>query len=70
MDSSKEYGPEKIFDMFDRNRSGIMEVQEFNEMLNYLYEGVGKLEVDSLFKHFDTSGTGRVKKTDFKRSLD
>ena len=39
-------------------------------MLNYLYEGVGKLEVDSLFKHFDTTGTGKLKKADFKKALE
>lgn len=70
MDSSKDTKPEKIFDMFDRNSSGIMEVQEFNEMLNYLYEGVGKLEVDSLFKHFDTTGTGKLSKAEFKKALE
>src|SRR5438132_1112281 len=39
-------------------------------MLNYLYEGVGKLEVDSLFKHFDTTGTGKLTKPEFKKSLE
>lgn len=43
-----------------------MEVHEFNEMLNFLYEGVGKLEVDSLFKHFDIKGKGKLSKEDFK----
>jgi Ca2+-binding EF-hand superfamily protein len=47
-----------------------MEIHEFNEMLNYLYgDRVGKLEVDSLFKHFDVSGTGKINKEDFKRQL-
>lgn len=38
-------------------------------MLNYAYEGVGKLEVDSLFKHFDSTGTGKLSKEDFKKAL-
>jgi Ca2+-binding EF-hand superfamily protein len=39
-------------------------------MLNFLYgESVGKLEIDSLFKHFDSSGTGKINKEDFKRQL-
>lgn len=70
MDTSKDYKPDKIFDMFDRDHSGVMEIREFNDMLNYLYEGVGKLEVDSLFKHFDTTGTGKLTKADFKKSLE
>jgi hypothetical protein len=46
-----------------------MEVTEFNEMINSLYDNVGRVEVDSLFKHFDTKGQGRISKEDFKKAL-
>lgn len=46
-----------------------MEIQEFNDLLNFLYANVGKLEVDSLFKHFDVSGRGRLTKQEFASAL-
>ena len=67
--SDPSYTPEKIFDQFDRNKTGSMEIQEFNELLKFLYDNVGKLEVDSLFKHFDTSGRGRLTKQEFTAAL-
>jgi hypothetical protein len=61
---------DKVFDLYDRDKSNKMEITEFNEMLNYLYEGgVGKVEVDSLFRHFDTRGVGYISKEEFKKAL-
>ena len=70
LQGSKDMTPEKVFDLYDRDRSNKMEITEFNEMLNYLYEGgINKVEVDSLFKHFDSRGVGYITKEDFKKAL-
>lgn len=61
--------PGHVFDTFDSNKSNQMEITEFNELVNYLYANVSKDEIDSLFKHFDLKGQGRISKDDFKKAL-
>jgi len=47
-----------------------MEITEFNEVIKLLYEsGVKKVEVDSLFRHFDSKGVGYITKDDFQKAL-
>jgi hypothetical protein len=58
-----------VFNTLDDNNNNQMEVTEFNQMINMLYEAVDKYEVDELFKHFDTRGMGRITKEEFKRAL-
>ena len=69
IESGKEITIDKVFNTLDSNKNGDMEVTEFNEMLHLLYDKVDKVEVDELFKHFDSKGIGKISKEDFAKAL-
>lgn len=69
IEGGKDVSVDKIFSTLDNNNSGQMEITEFNEMLNLLYADVNKVEVDELFRHFDSTGRGKITKEDFKKAL-
>eukprot|EP00347_Sterkiella_histriomuscorum_P001912 403370193 len=60
---------EKVFEAVDDDGNNTMEVHEFNQAVNLLFQNVEKYEIDALFKHFDVQGVGRITKEEFKRAL-
>jgi len=59
----------QIFNSFDRDSSNKMEINEFNEMIKFLYEARDKYEIDCLFRHCDSKGVGYITRDDFKNAL-
>lgn len=53
----------------DDNNNGEMNIVEFNNLISLIYDDVGKVEVDELFKHFDKKGLGSITKQDFTAAL-
>ena len=62
INNGKETTLNSLFDTVDNNRNGEIDIIEFNELINLIYEDVGKVEVDELFKHFDKNGLGKINK--------
>ena len=60
---------DKVFATVDENNSNSMEVIEFNEMISACYQELKKHEIDTLFKHFDKKGLGKITKEEFKKGL-
>lgn len=60
---------DEVFKTVDNDRSGEIDIIEFNEMLHLLYDKVDKVEVDELFKHFDSRGLGKITIEDFRKAL-
>lgn len=69
IENAKGQTIDSIFNTLDDNNNGLMEVSEFNSLINALYETVDKYEVDALFKHFDSRGMGKITKDEFKRAI-
>lgn len=70
LEGTKGMTVDEVFDMCDRDRSNKMEITEFNDVVKQLYSSsVNKVEIDSLFRHFDSKGIGYISKDDFKKAL-
>lgn len=67
--ASKEQTPDSVFKLFDSSRNDSIDILEFNDMMNFLYDKINKYEVDCLFRHFDVKGMGHISKEDFKKAL-
>ncbi len=69
IENAKGQTVDSVFHTLDNNGDNQMSVTEFNEMISMLYQTVDKYEVDTLFKHFDKKGRGRITLQEFKDAL-
>jgi Ca2+-binding EF-hand superfamily protein len=60
---------DKVFASVDDNGNGTMDIMEFSDCVSLCFQELKKHEVDTLFKHFDRKGLGRITKDEFKAGL-
>ena len=63
-----------VFDRFDRNGSGTLDMREVPQAINYVFqeEGLGYPDEDDIYfcmDEFDKNGDGRLNRAEFKRML-
>lgn len=46
-----------------------MDILEFDEVVKLCFKQLSKIELDTLFMHFDKRGLGTITKDDFQRGL-
>lgn len=66
------YGPKDILELFylyDSNKSGELDLGQFNRMISDMQLGIGTERVVNLFKTFDSDGSGKVDDEEFVRAL-
>lgn len=51
---------EAVFQLFDRNNDGVMDVGEFCQMMQEMNIGLTEVRVMSLFQHLDEDGSGNI----------
>uniref|UniRef100_A0A7S4PTB6 EF-hand domain-containing protein n=1 Tax=Alexandrium monilatum TaxID=311494 RepID=A0A7S4PTB6_9DINO len=59
----------KLFYLYDKDKSGELDLAEFTAMIDEMRLGIGTERVVSLFKTFDTDGSGKVDDEEFVRAL-
>lgn len=61
--------PIDLFESYDNDKSGKMEIEEFSEFLNHAAQETDKPTVDYLFKLVDKSNKNYISKEDMQRVL-
>lgn len=62
---------DEVFDTVDTNKSlkDVLTINEFNDLITMYESNVPKYEVDSLFRHFDKNGDGRITRQNFIKAF-